>query len=112
MNLVFLDDEDFLFPLMQRYFKILSISSFLCTTSPDEASIYISNNKCDYLIIDYNMPDVPDINKYVKSLNNDMNIVIVSGDDNNYIESNINFKYIFLKKPFILEDLKKILSIQ
>lgn len=110
MNILFLDDEDFLFTLMERYVKMLNIGNLFCTTSPDEALDIIQRNPIDVLLIDYNIPDISDINKYVKSISKSIKIVIVSGDDKSFIESNIQFNYDFLKKPFILDDLKKILS--
>ncbi|HBI38485.1 MAG: hypothetical protein A2015_16350 [Spirochaetes bacterium GWF1_31_7] len=110
MNIVFLDDEDFLFPLIKRYFSMLNIDRFLCTTSPIDAYNFIINENCNYLLIDYNMPDIPDINKYVKTIPSNIKIVIVSGEDNSFIEDNIQFIYKFLKKPFVIDDLKKILE--
>jgi len=111
MNIVFLDDEEFLFPLIRRYLSMLNIDKYLCTTSPIEAYNFIINENCSYLLIDYNMPDIPDINKYVKNIPTIIKIVIVSGEDNSFIEDNIQFIYKFLKKPFILEDLRKTLEL-
>lgn len=111
MNVLFLDDEDYLFGLVKRYFSMMGVDNVYCSSSPDEAFLEISRKKYDYFFIDYNIPDMGDINKYVSKIDAGISVVIVSGDDRKYVENNINFKYIFLKKPFVLDDIKNVINL-
>lgn len=110
MKIVFLDDEEFLFSLVSRYFTMLKVRDFVCTSSVDKAKDCIIAGDFQILMIDYNMPELPDINDFVFSLPKETKIIVVSGDEINYIYQNLMFNFDFLKKPFMLEDLQEILN--
>ena len=109
LNVLFVDDDEFVVELMQDVLKTLFNKAFIATNGQEGLQIFKQNN-IDIIITDMVMPimDGEEMIKQIQNIKSDIKVVFISG----YAKDTQNKNMVYITKPIsyikLLEAFEKI----